>query len=368
MFSGRPVKAEIDLEAFRHNITVVESLVGESELMLVIKADAYGHGLIPMAKATLGKDLAVAVPEELARLLSAGIKNRVWVLEGPFSQACLELSTSTDVVWVIHSLWQLELIKARTSTHQLNICIKLDTGMHRLGFNQNDLVVCLSQVSRMQNINIVSTMSHFSKSESAISPSLESQIMLYEKMLSENNISSFPQSLANSGAILSHCHSHRERVRPGIMLYGDVDPEQCLDQIESTQLKPVMLFKSAIISLQSIPAGEGVGYGSTWIAERDSIIATVAGGYGDGYPRHAPNGTPIAVTLANNEVEIASLVGTVSMDMLSIDVTDIVGVKVGGQVELWGADVSVNEIARLCGTISYELLCGVTARVPRNYL
>ena len=116
-----------------------------------------------------------------------------------------------------------------------------------------------------------------------------------------------------------------------------------------------------------ISEGEGVGYGSTWVAERDSMIATVAGGYGDGYPRHAPNGTPLAVTLESNDVKIVPLVGTVSMDMLSIDVTDIASVKVGDQVEFWGSEVSVNEIARLCGTISYELLCGVTARVPRIY-
>jgi len=365
MFSCRPARQLIDLAAFQNNIRQVEMLAPDSELMLVIKADGYGHGLIQLAKASCGHDLAVAIPEELEVLLDAKITNRIWVLEGPFGLGCLERSADANVVWVIHSLWQLELLRSRKSSSKLKICLKLDSGMHRLGFDERTLPICIAELDEMKCIDLICTMSHFSESEVADSEYVSSQLLCYTEMLEANGLDGHPRSLANSGAIVLHPQAHHFIVRPGIMLYGALDYSEHL----APSFKAVMTFESAIMSVRVIAEGEGVGYGSEWRAERESTIATISGGYGDGYPRHAPTGTPVAVRVQNNTlVKYAPLVGRVSMDMVTIDITEIVEAEVGDKVEFWGRHVSVNEVARLAGTISYELLCGVSARVPRTYI
>lgn len=358
-FNGRPLRAVIDCAAFQHNIGVAQKLAINSEVLVVIKADAYGHGLLQMAEAAGEKTvLAIATTEEAKRLIEGGIENRLWVLEGPFSQACLTLSDQHPIVWVMHSFWQLELLKG--CANKIDICLKFDTGMHRLGFTSDQVLAALTTLNQLNNVQLIACMSHFSGSDWPDSEAVQQQMDSFDRLTEQHGLSAVPQTLANSGGVLFYALAHRDIIRPGIMLYGGMPHEN--QRAQDCDLRPVMRFESAVMALKKIPKGDSVGYGATWIAEQDSVIAIVAGGYGDGYPRHAPNGTPVVVA-----GQIASLAGRVSMDMLAIDVTGLSAICVGDSVELWGKYVSVDQIAALSGTISYQLLTGVTARVPRIY-
>ena len=361
---GRPLHARIDLAAFQHNIQVSCKLAPGSQVLVIVKANAYGHGLIEMAQAAGVHDLGVAIPEELHRLIDAGLKNKVWVLEGPFSQQCIEAAKNHAVVWVIHSLWQLNLFEGLRPGKRHQICLKVDTGMNRLGFSNELFTVALKRAREIPCLELAACMTHFSSSDLNGGRSVEKQVRQFDQIVGSLQVNC---SLANSGGVLLYPGTHRDMVRPGIMLYGGM-PDFQLNAIDY-DLKPVMSFRSAIIALKKVPVGQSVGYGSNWTAEVDSVVATVAGGYGDGYPRHAVNGTPVGVfKLGDSEPTIVPLVGTVSMDMLSVDVTELPGVQVGDAVELWGNSVSVDLLASKSGTIGYDLLCAVTTRVPRYYL
>jgi alanine racemase len=363
--SSRPLRALINLSAFKNNIKIVQSLVDSSEIIVVVKADAYGHGLVELAFAAENHDLAVAIPEELQSLREAGVENRVWVLEGFFSSDSIKLSRS--VVWVIHSFWQLEFLKdavIESGFDNVDICIKLDTGMNRLGFCHTKLEQVKEYISNIPQLNIYALMTHFSMSDQANNKQVYSQIEKFDAVILKNNMSAIKQSMANSGGIYHYPESHRHWVRPGIMLYGG---KPCAAISSPIATYAVMSFQSAIIALHEVKKDESVGYGGAWTADKDSLIATVAVGYADGYPRHAPNGTPVAVINASGDIEVVGLVGRVSMDMITVDVTSIKNVSIGDQVELWGKYISVDDIAELSGTISYELLTSVSKRVPRVY-
>ena len=359
-FSGRPIRAIIDRGAFQHNLRVVAERVPNSKLLVVIKSDAYGHGLVALAKAAGDHDLAVATSDEAKRLLDAGIGNRIWVLEGPFDATCLALVENHSLVWVIHSLWQLELLQQAALSAPVSVWLKLDTGMHRLGLAPAQLGLALTKLAQLPGVELHGCMSHFASSDQPDAASVRQQIALFDRLLEQYSLTHLPQSLANSGAILYYPQAARAWVRPGIMLYG-ATPNASV-AAANYHLQAVMTLESAIMSLRELPEGESVGYGATWTARRKSLIAMVAGGYGDGYPRHAPSGTPVSVA-----GQIVPLVGRVSMDMLALDVTDLSTVNIGDRVELWGPQVSVDQVATLAGTIGYELLTGVTARVPRIY-
>jgi alanine racemase len=298
-------------------------------------------------------------------LREAGVENRVWVLEGFFSKESLKLSRS--VVWVIHSFWQLELLKdtvLESGFDNVDICIKLDTGMNRLGFCHTKLEQVKDYISNIPQLNIYALMTHFAMSDQANNKQVYSQIKKFDAAILNNDMSAIKQSMANSGGVSHYPESHRHWVRPGIMLYGG---KPCASINSSIATYAVMSFQSAIIALHEVKKGESVGYGGTWVADTDSLIATVAVGYADGYPRHAPNGTPVAVINVSDDIEVVGLVGRVSMDMITVDVTSIKNVSIGDQVELWGNYISVDDVAELSGTISYELLTSVSKRVPRVY-
>jgi len=360
-FKGRPVRAIIDRSAFQHNLKVAQQLAADSKVLVVIKADAYGHGLLEMAKiVSSSSTLAVATAEEALCLINGGVKNTIWVLEGPFSEACLALSAQHPIVWVLHSFWQLDLLKENDFANKINVCLKFDTGMHRLGFSVDEVGEALLLLRQLPSLQLEACMSHFSGSDWPDSEAVQQQIKCFDAIVKTHGLDDIPQSLSNSGGVLFYEQAHRNWIRPGIMLYGGMPHEN--QRAQDCDLDPVMRFESAVMSLKKIPKGESVGYGATWTAERDSVIAIVAGGYGDGYPRYAPNGTPIVVA-----GQIASLAGRVSMDMLAIDVTELEDICIGDPIEFWGKYVSVDQVAALSGTISYELLTGVTARVPRFY-
>ena len=360
----RPLRALIDISAFKHNIQVINEYIGDSGVIVVVKADAYGHGLVALSRSIPDQILAVAIPDELVVLRDVGINNTVWVMEGFFSLSCLHHSES--VVWVIHSHWQLSLLKqfALTSDVPVSVCLKLDTGMHRLGFAEDQLVGITECLEALPQVKLIAVMTHFSMSDEPFNQHVHNQIESFDRMLTQQQWSQVKQTLANSGGICFYAESHRDWVRPGIMLYGG-KPSPAVDI--PIKLKPVMCFQSTVIALHHVKQGDVVGYGGLWQADKDSLIATVAVGYADGYPRHAPNGTPVAVCTAADDVEVVSLVGRVSMDMITIDVSSMASVQIGSQVELWGEHVSVDEVARLSGTIAYDLLTAVSKRVPRIY-
>ncbi len=359
--AGRPLRARIDRAAFQHNIDQAARRCPNANVLVVLKADAYGHGLVEMARGLDDRDVAVAGSDEARVLIESGYAGRIWVLEGPFNQDCLNLSRSHDVVWVIHALWQLELIAQNPDHEDLTVWLKLDTGMHRLGLNSSELAPALARLDTLKAVSLQGVMSHFAGSDEPENPAVFSQTQLFDQLLSQPALRRAQQSLANSGAVLFYPAAHRDWVRPGIMLYGGVpDRGACA---ADHGLQAVMTLQSRVMALRTVPGGDAVGYGARWQARRDSLIATVACGYGDGYPRHAPDGTPVAV----NGQRVA-LAGRVSMDMITVDVTDLESVSIGDPVELWGPQISVDEVAELSGTISYELLTGVTARVPRVYV
>lgn len=365
---SRPLKAVIKLEAFQENIRTIADSAPESRVLVVIKADAYGHGAIELARAAgESGELAVSIPEELRQLRNAGIQNSIWVLEGPFSIACLR--DSENVVWVLHSLWQLELLRQALDAKMvssLSVCIKLDTGMHRLGFSAAELAEVFDFLARHKGITLTCAMTHFAMSDEPENESVMQQISRFDQMLTPYTDVVNRHSMANSGGILFYPQTHRDWIRPGIMLYGGKPSPDCVCALK---LRAVMQFQSAIIALHHVKKDEYVGYGSTWKAERDSLIATVAAGYADGYPRHAKNGTPVAhINPQNGTVSIVPLAGRVSMDMITIDVTDIENVQVGDTIELWGELLAADEVAKSAGTIAYDLFTGVSKRVPRVYM
>lgn len=355
---GRPLRAVIDRSAFAENIRIARTLCPDSNVLVVIKADAYGHGMVPLARAAGDAHLAVATSDEASVLLNEGVRNTIWVLEGPFDSACLGLQKNrASLVWVVHSLEQLVMMARHLAADsKAMIWLKIDTGMHRLGFLPDQLPDALSIIDENDALNLIGVMTHFANSEVRGDQSVTEQIHLFDKALHQHGLNEYPQSLCNSAAMLNCPEVRRSWVRPGISLYGGYRRERAPYQ-------PVMSLCSAVMALRSVPKGASVGYGGIWTAQRPSKIATVACGYGDGYPRHAPSGTPVLV----NGVR-APLAGRVSMDMISVDVTDVPAVVPGSPVELWGAGLSIDEVASCADTISYELLTQVTARVPRIYL
>jgi alanine racemase len=350
----RKTAAYIDRQAIRSNFSYALSLAPDAKAVAIIKADAYGHGIVQVA--ALLQDLAamfgVATIDEALVLRKAGIHNAILVLGGVTTRDACETAKAHDLVLMVHTPDQVEMMTGSSAS----AWIKVDTGMHRLGFNGVDLADTLEQC-RAGDVDVQAVCTHLACAEELDNAVTARQLSDFGQYTADCGL---PLSIANSAAIIAWPDSHADWIRPGIMVYGvspfarDVEPVQTL--------RPAMTLSSEVIAIREIAAGDLVGYGARWTAGRTSVIATVAVGYADGYPRHAPNDTPVFVA-----GKVMPLVGTVSMDMITVDVTDHPGVAIGDLVELWGNNVSVSEVAERAGTISYELLAGVTARVPRIY-
>jgi alanine racemase len=349
----RPILATISQQALRHNLKVVRSCAPNAKVMAVVKANAYGHGLFNVAHGLSDADgFAVLGLNEAIDLREAGFGQTILLLEGVFDIHELNIATSYHVDVVVHHLTQVEMLEQASLMAPINIHLKMNTGMNRLGFVPEAFIEAFQRLDACKNVRQITFMTHFATADEAIGIAAPlAKFKLATQMLHHD------QSLANSASILLHPESHAEWVRPGIMLYGatpvSVTPAKVFD------LKPVMQLTSEIISVQTIEAGETVGYGNQFMATKKTRIGVVACGYADGYPRHAPNETPIAVA-----GKMTMTVGRVSMDMLFCDLTDIPQAKVGSQVELWGATVPVDDVAKASRTVGYELLCAVTPRVP----
>ena len=357
---ARPTRALISSAALIHNYSLAQKGSG-AHCMPMVKANAYGHGAKDVCKILdQAPAFGVASIEEALELRESGIQQPILLLEGTFS-ACEIAIAETHNFWVmIENHRQLDdFIAAPVSS--MRIWLGVDTGMHRLGFKPQEVNSVYQRLARSGKVdNTCVLASHFASADQRGDTMNQRQLTCFEQAYRSIAVSKgtkLQQSLANSAALLTLPATLRDWQRPGYMLYGN-PPFIAEDQ--DARLKPVMNFVSAVSSLRRIDAGQPVGYAAQWTTQRTSVIATVPVGYADGYPRHAPNNTPVLVN-----TQRAPLVGRVSMDMITVDVTDLPSVQIGDPVTLWGSALPVNEIARRCQTNGYELLSGVSARVPR---
>jgi len=362
---ARPLIADIDLDALRHNYRLARDRAPHSRAVAVIKADAYGHGALRCARALedLAPAFAVACLEEAERLREGGITSPIVLLEGIFEAAELERVEALELWMAVHSDWQLEALLAYRPARPIPVWVKVDSGMHRLGFPPERAEAVWARLAAApEHACDLHLMSHFATADARAPAYFEQQLGLLEALAQRLGA---PTCLANSPATLAWPASHGAWNRPGVMLYGS-DPLEAANAA-SRRLAPVMTLRSELIAVRELAKGEPVGYGGRWRAPRPSRIGVVACGYGDGYDRHAADGTPVLV--AGQRTVIA---GKVSMDMLTVDLTDIPEADIGSEVVLWGRAasgevLSVDEVARHCDTISYTLLTGVLPRVPRRY-
>ncbi len=356
---ARNASAIIDLDALRANYELARRLSG-ARAIAVVKADAYGHGAVAAAKAldSCADAFGVAAIEEALELREAGIRSPIMLLEGCFEAAELDLVDRHQLMIAIHRHDQLEaLLRARPS-RPIPTWIKLDTGMHRLGFHPEEAGSVRARLADCPHATDLVMMTHFARADEVDCEATAQQIRTFEEATQGLAL---PRSLANSAGILGWPQAHGDWIRPGIMLYGGSPFPG--PQAHAAALRPVMTLTSEIIGLRDLQAGEPIGYGARYRCDRPTRVGVVAMGYGDGYPRSAADGTPVAV-----DGRRTRLIGRVSMDMLTVDCTDIPEVAIGSKVELWGSTVSVNEVAAHCDTISYELLTRRPGRVTRSYV
>lgn len=353
----RPIVAYISEKAFAHNLAQVRRYAPHSKVISVVKANAYGHGLLNAARGLKETDaFAVLNISEAVTLRDAGYQHPILLLEGIFSAEEMALVDRYCLVTVISHQAQLHWLLEYQANLPLRVYLKLDSGMHRLGFQPDAFQTALEQLKAGKNVSEIVLMTHFANSD--LVNGVAKAMTVVEQVMPAQT---YKRSLANSAAIVQQPHTHADWVRPGIMLYGATPIAE--KTAASLGLEPVMTLQSAVIGVQEIQAGESVGYGSLFTADKPTRVGIVACGYADGYPRHAPTGTPIAV----NGVLTRTL-GRVSMDMLGVDITDIPDASIGSSVELWGNLVPIDAVAQASGTIGYELLCAVTARVPMHVI
>lgn len=352
---SRPLHALIDLSALEHNFGVVRKKAQNSRIMAVIKANAYGHGLLSVASALKGVDaFAVLELDAAVRLREAGVHQPILLLEGFFSPADLIVIDQYHLSAVIHHHEQLAMLTASKQRNKINIFLKINTGMNRLGFSPKQALAALEILMANPLIGQITLMTHLASADDPFKEEeIDQQLQFFFTIREKYHL---PSSVANSAAILRYPETHAEWVRPGIMLYG---ASPFIDKTAAElDLRPVMTVSSQIIAIQHLAEKGKVGYGGHFEAEQPMRIGVVACGYADGYPRHAPTGTPVLVNGQRTR-----LVGRVSMDMLTVDLTGIENAEIGSQVILWGRKLPIEEVAQSAGTISYELFCALSSRV-----
>lgn len=358
---GRPAKASVDLNALQSNYRLAQRIAPGSFNMAVVKANAYGHGAVVCANALeeLVPAFGVACIEEALTLRLAGITKPILLLEGSFTADEVATAEHYNFWLMVENAQHVEQILASQPANPVRVWLKVDSGMHRLGLELDELsgvYHALRDCSQVHNEIVLAT--HF-----ACADELDRDVTLQQVALFDTACQGIdaPRSLANSAGLLGWPQSHAEWNRPGYMLYG-TSPFDAPHEL-ADQLQPVMTLRSKVIGVREVEAGDSVGYAHDWTAGRRSVIATIAIGYGDGYPRHAKSGTPVLVN-----GQRVPIVGRVSMDMITVDVTDLPVVSLNDPVILWGKDLPVNEVAACAGTIGYELLARMTGRVPLSYV
>jgi len=354
----RTATATIDFTALINNVAVIKQQAPQSKVLAVLKANAYGHGLERIAKALSDEStpvdaFGVARLDEALALRASGIIKPIVLLEGFFDPSDLAILASNNLQTIVHNDAQLKALCSAQLDKPLKVWLKIDTGMHRLGINPNEFSHFYQQLSTSANVDkSITLMSHLACADDTQNDSTNEQVVLFNEITDSFGDC---RSMANSAGILAWPQSHYQWVRPGLMLYG-VSPMQAEHGL--IQIQPVMTLQSSVIATRKLSKGECVGYGATWQSTEDTTIGVIAIGYGDGYPRHAKNGTPV---LLNNR--LVSLVGRVSMDMITVDLGANTDDKVGDIATLWGKGLPIEEVAQWATTIPYELLCNITRRV-----
>ncbi|AFL75610.1 alanine racemase [Thiocystis violascens] len=353
---ARPLRARIHLDAVLHNYRYAKRLAPSARALAVVKANGYGHGAISLARALASEadGFAVACIDEAMELRESGIRNPILLLEGVFAPDEIALADRAGLAMVVHSRQQLEWVLAARPSRPLECWIKLDSGMHRVGLAPGEFAGAHAALADCPHVGNLVAMSHFARADEPEHPYTERQIAVFGQALGGLRI---PRSLANSAAILAWPQAHGEWTRPGLMLYG-ISPLPDGHPL-ATPLQPAMTLESAILSIRDLEAGEPVGYGGRFVCDRPTRVGVAAVGYADGYPRHARDGTPVAVKGRRTRI-----IGRVSMDMITLDLTGMADARIGDPVELWGTTIPANEVAQASDTIAYQLFTGIGRRVP----
>jgi len=363
---SRAAEVIIHLSAIKNNLNIAKQTAPNTSTYAIIKADGYGHGILSTAYALRSADgYGVASIDEAIQIRAANIQKPILLLEGIFEKSELGEVLQHNFEIVMHHNWQIDALQGLAtnlsnngSAHKLkkfNIWLKLDTGMNRLGFSPKDIYSVWNSVKNSPVVNTIRLMTHLANADNSADNCTEDQLIRFES--ATQNINTL-KSIANSAGILAWPQTHADIIRPGIMLYGASPIVKT--SASDYMLTPAMTLRTKLISVKELKKGSPVGYGGDWVAPNDTKLGVAAIGYGDGYPRHAPSGTPVLVGGKRTKI-----VGRVSMDMVCVDLGPIADAKIGDDVVLWGEGLPVEEVAQHAGTIPYELFCGITKRVRR---
>lgn len=356
----RPTRAHISLPAIAHNLSIAKQKAGNAFVWAVTKADAYGHGLFSIYPALEQADgIALLEIENAIELRKQGEKRPILLLEGAFDLEDTIHAAQYNLTLVIHNFEQIEWLKQTSFNAPATFYLKVNTGMNRLGFPIDAFEEASARLTQLSFTKEIILMTHFANADEA--SGISAPLQKLSSLGWKNKV-----SFANSAALLGWSNYHKQgeepghAVRPGIALYGS-SPFKDISAA-TLELQSTMTLEAEIISIQLLSKGEAIGYGGTFIAPNDMIVGTVSCGYADGYLRHASTGTPVKV---GNY--FSTLLGRVSMDMCSIDLTACPTITIGSNVELWGAHISIDTVAKHSKTIAYELMCGITNRVQKIY-
>ncbi len=350
----RPLTATIDINAMRHNFSVVRSSVPNAKVWTVVKADAYGHGLDRAVRAFADADgLALIETDRAVNLRKNGWDKPILLLEGFFKADELPVLAENNISFAVACNEQMAMLEKARLSKPVDVHLKMNTGMNRLGYLPSEYRTAYERLRQMPFVRSITFMTHFANSEV---PDHQKVPVAEQLRRFDGATAGLPgeRNLSNSAAIILHPDIRTDWVRPGIMLYGGTPGGKTA---EAYGLIPAMSLDSEIIQIQHIKKGDSVGYGSLFTADTDMTIGVVACGYADGYPRIAPEGTPVIVDGVRTR-----LVGRVSMDMLTVDLTPVRNAHVGSQVNLWGKELPIEEVAAAAGTVGYELMCALSSR------
>lgn len=358
----RPIHAVIHPQALQNNLSRLRRAAADARVWAVVKANAYGHGLARVYEALRAADgFALLDLNEAQTLRDAGWRGPLLLLEGVFEQRDLEWCSRLDLWHVVHHEGQIDMLSRHKTQTPQRVFLKMNSGMNRLGFAPQAFKSAWTRLNALPQVDEISLMTHFATADGE--QGIAAQCEVFEQYSSD-----LPgeRSLANSAALLRHSAAEAvtaDWVRPGIALYGS-SPDHGVHDAAHWQLQPAMSLRSQLMAVQTLKAGDSVGYGAAFVADRDMRIGVVSCGYADGYPRHAPTGTPVLV----NGLRTRTL-GRVSMDMLCVDLTPLPQASTGDEVTLWGSAASgqvlcIDEVAAAAGTVGYELMCALAARVP----
>ena len=362
----RPLIASIHLDAMQHNLARARACARGARVWAVVKANAYGHGLERAMRGFADADgLALVEVDYAVRLRALGWTKPILLLEGFFDASDLPVMAQYGLNGSVHCIEQIAMLEAARPPHAIDVHLKMNTGMNRLGFTPGAVAAAYARLRAIPHVGTITLMTHFANADEAAPTRLPlaQQMLRFEAGAASIGAAGdgkpLPRSLCNSAGLLLH-HLDSDWVRPGIMLYGGT-PSGAPGgtSAQAFDLLPTMTLCSSIIGIQDIAAGEVVGYGSRYEAAGNIKVGVVACGYADGYPRHAPEGTPVLVDGVRT-----GLIGRVSMDMLMVDLTHVPGAGVGSSVTLWGQGMPIDEVALAAGTIGYELMCALAPRVP----